>query len=1034
MKRLLSIVLFCIISPFVQSQTIHPTHKVPADKNLPASWTEDLWKYEPRIYKGKELETIGMPCGGIAAGQLYVRGDGTLANWWIANNAYNTGYGIDWLLDFDTPLGPWKVCYQRFQPFSYIDQGFSVTVHQNNQSVTRTLSKKDFDDISFIGEYPIAKINYESHRKPLPLLIQSKVFSPFIPLNARESATPATILQYNLQNTSSTSMKVDITGWLQNLVCIDLKDQAIGNLRNRTVLKNDVQSVVMDLIAPDKLEQANVRSEVFENFESGTYGKWKIEGNAFGKTPVTGTVADADFVEAYEGRYLINSKLSSQLGDAATGKMTSPVFTIKSDYINFKIAGGSVRNKTCINLYVNNKQVRTTTGPTSDKFEASGWNVSELKGQKAYIEIVDEETGGWGHISIDDIRFSNQPAKPKFFPSSHPYFGNVALSVMADNVYATSDYAGTGKPHNHSASTVKPFGEKLSGAVGTTVTLEPGESREINFILSWYFPNRPMQYGEGGNWNMPIPTEGPAIGNMYANWFSGSLDVAYWLRNNFERLTQETMDFHNAYYHQSTLPYWLNQRIMMPTSTLATETCQWWATDKFWAWEGVGSCVGTCTHVWNYEQTLSRLFPELERNIREKTDFSTSLQPDGGILARNGWGGILIDGHAGGILKAYREHLMSGNNLFLSRNWHNIKKATEFIMKEDGNGDGLIEKEQANTYDIAFYGANTYVGGLYLACLKAASKMALLMKDSSFAKTCDSIFANGSRNSVQKLWNGSFFVQDVDLKKHPQFQYASGCLSDQMFGQTWAHLNQLGYIYPKTHVKKALQSVWKYNWAPDVGVQNSVHKPERVYADPGEAGLLIATWPFSQHMGEDGVRYRDEVWTGIEYQVATNMIYEGMITEALSLIKAVHDRYDGTKHNPWNEIECGDHYARAMASWGVLLALQNMQYDGPAKQMAFAPRILKDNFKSFFTAAEGWGNIEQTIDSNNQSNTIQISYGKLRLQELAVEMISTPKNIQLFVNKKPHPVKHKTDGKKLTLQFEEVVLEKGEYLLVEIEY
>ncbi len=88
-----------------------------------------------------------------------------------------------------------------------------------------------------------------------------------------------------------------------------------------------------------------------------------------------------------------------------------------------------------------------------------------------------------------------------------------------------------------------------------------------------------------------------------------------------------------------------------------------------------------------------------------------------------------------------------------------------------------------------------------------------------------------------------------------------------------------------------MQSIWKYNWAPDVAVQTSRHKPERIYANAGEPGLLVATRHKSKHLGEDGVRYRDEVWTGIEYQVASNMIYEGMIDEGLSLVKGIHERY-----------------------------------------------------------------------------------------------------------------------------------------------
>ncbi|KYP14195.1 GH116 family glycosyl hydrolase, partial [Flavihumibacter sp. CACIAM 22H1] len=914
--------------------------------------------------------------------------------------------------------------------FSYIDQGFAVSITQNGKTIRKELSKKDFDDISFTGEYPLAKIDYSSRKSPISLGVEATVYSPFIPLNARESATPATVLQYKLTNRSNQKMEVSLTGWLQNLVGIDLKNQVAGNLRNRVQTGQDRTSVTMDLVKAVSTAQPARVETVFENFESGTYGKWKAEGNAFGKMPVTKAAAEADFVSGHQGNFLVNSKLTAY-GDSGTGKLTSPVFVINSNFINLKVGGGPHHGKTCVNLFVDNKLVKTITGSSVETLEPVSWDVKQWKGKKAYLQLVDDEMGSWGHINVDEIRFSNLPATERFFPGDHPYYGNISLSVLGTGSWATARYI----PNSTTApvpEAIQPFDEKLVGAAGTSLELAPGESKEITFLLSWFFPNRPKQYGEGGNWNKPIPTEGEAIGNMYANWFDHSLDVASWLQANLPRLQKETFLFHDTYYNNSTLPYWLNQRIMMPVSTLATETCQWWSTDKFWAWEGVGSCVGTCTHVWNYAQAVSRLFPELERNIREKTDYGTSFQEDGGIQARNGWGGILIDGHAGAILKAYREHLQSKNEFFLSRNWDRIKKATEFIIKEDGNADGLIEKEQANTYDIAFFGANTYVGGLYLGALKAASNMALLMKDTVFAKRCDSIFNNGSKGSVAKLWNGEYFIQDVDLTKHPLAQYGTGCLSDQLFGQTWAHLNNLGYLYPENMVKTTLQSVWNYNWAPDVAVQTKVHKPERDYAHPGEAGLFIATWPKSKHMGEDGVRYRDEVWTGIEYQVATNMIYEGMLEEGLSLVKAVHDRYNPAKHNPWNEIECGDHYARALASWGVLLALQDYTYDGPAKRLSFAPRMQPDQFKSFFTAAEGWGNITQTRTGNEQENTIKIAWGKLSLQSIGLKTASRPASVTARIGSKEIPLRFNYTAQQLQLSFDEQQLQAGDQLTIRI--
>ena len=208
-----------LLSVSTSSAQTSPDHFVSKDKGDIAAFIGDKSRRGDRkVYREEELVTIGMPCGGIAAGQLYVRGDGTLANWWIANNAYNTGYGIDHLLNFDTPLGPWHVCYQTFEPLSYIDQGFSITVKDGDgRSVTRELSKKDFDDISFVGEYPIAYVAYRSKENNLPVSVSSTVYSPFIPLNARESATPATILKYTVTNDSDQAVEADLTGWMQNL-------------------------------------------------------------------------------------------------------------------------------------------------------------------------------------------------------------------------------------------------------------------------------------------------------------------------------------------------------------------------------------------------------------------------------------------------------------------------------------------------------------------------------------------------------------------------------------------------------------------------------------------------------------------------------------------------------------------------------------------------------------------------------------------------------------------------------------------------
>ncbi len=166
----------------------------------------------------------------------------------------------------------------------------------------------------------------------------------------------------------------------------------------------------------------------------------------------------------------------------------------------------------------------------------------------------------------------------------------------------------------------------------------------------------------------------------------------------------------------------------------------------FYSWEGVGCCEGTCGHVWQYAHAMARVFPELERTLREKVDFGLALQPDGAIHFRGEFNDIpAIDAQAGTMLRALREHQMSSDDAFLKRNWPRIKKATEWLIAKDANGDGLIESNQHNTLDTDWYGPVAWLSGLYLAALLAAEAMANETGDTEFAGTCRKIFDVGQQ-------------------------------------------------------------------------------------------------------------------------------------------------------------------------------------------------------------------------------------------------------------------------------------------------
>ena len=913
-------------------------HRVAAEKNLSDAWKRVLVERgEKEIWTGEALESIGMPIGGIATGQLYLCGDGTLGCWELFNSHE----------------------YQNEGPYSYAKRPIPKTVKfgftLDVEGKRYPLDKTGFRDVDFKGEHPLATVTYSD--PGTAVAAQMTAYSPFIPLNAKDSGLPATIFEFTLKNTGPTTLKVDLIGHLENVCARSAVSQPGNRLRRtRTITESNFCAMTHSAdpaIGSFETERAHPRStKLIANFEGETYGDWKVEGTAFGTRPAKGTLSGQQDVTGYVGHGLVNSFIN---GDTTTGKLTSPDFAIERDFITFKIGGGNQPGKECINLLVDGKVVRTATGLDDERLLWEFWNVRDLAGKNGQIEIIDASTGGWGHINIDEIAQSDKIPSADDLKERHGLTntdtGSLTLAVLADGV---ADEDSEYKFDIRYVGEVRP----------NTIHIGPGHSHKVVYILSWNFPNHEN-------------------GRNYSNTFSDSLDVASYVGVRYRSLSRDTKLWRDTYY-DSTLPYWLLDRLHSTIGNLCTGTTEWWKSGRFWSWEGVVCCSGTCTHVWNYEHSMARLFPELERNIRDRQDFGAGFDEATGLVGFRSDKEYAADGQCGTILKAYREHLTSADDKFLKQHYPRIKKALQFLINHDGNGDGIIEDAQPNTYDIEFFGANTFVGSLYLAALRAGEEMAKELNDTAFADQCRAIYMSGRDATMKRLWNGEYFIQEVDESKYKKFQYGPGCLSDQLFGQGWAHQVGLGHIYPADKVVKGLQSVWKYNWAPDVAAQNKRWPPQRPFAVPGEGGLFTCTWPIGGRENEP-VLYRDEVWTGIEYQVAGHMIWEGMVEEGLSICRAVHERYHPTKRNPYNEVECSDHYARAMASWGVLTALSGFEYHGPAGRIGFAPRLTPHNFRSAFTTAEGWGTYSQTKQGDKLSAKILLKHGRLRLTEVKLD-------------------------------------------------
>ena len=360
------------------------------------------------------------------------------------------------------------------------------------------------------------------------------------------------------------------------------------------------------------------------------------------------------------------------------------------------------------------------------------------------------------------------------------------------------------------------------------------------------------------------------------------------------------------------------------------------------------------------------------------------------------WKIAAADGQMGTVMKVYREWQLSGDDEFLRTTWPGVKKALSFAWIKggwDADQDGVMEGCQHNTMDIEYFGPNPEIEFWYLGALKAASRMAGHMKDRAFEQTCTVLFEKGSRWTDQHLFNGEFYIQQIrpvadknmiatglmagmgaSNLKNPDFQIGEGCLVDQLVGQNMAWICGLGYLADSTHIRKTLESIFKYNHVASFGDHfNNM----RSYALGDESGLMLTSYPDPSKRPAVPLSYAFEAWTGLEYTAATGLIYENMNTQALQIISDTRNRYDGYKRNPFNEEECGNHYARAMASWSALIAFSRFNYSAVEKEFAITSRP----GKYFWSDGYSWGN----AIVNDHTVLIAVHFGKLEIKSIRLQ-------------------------------------------------
>jgi uncharacterized protein (DUF608 family) len=539
-----------------------------------------------------------------------------------------------------------------------------------------------------------------------------------------------------------------------------------------------------------------------------------------------------------------------------------------------------------------------------------------------------------------------------------------------------------------------PVEETAPGAsLFVPLTVGPGEEKAVRVKFAWYVPVTDIRYGSDPEVIPESEEETCCSSPYYVPWYAGKFKdiyeiVDYW-RFKYEILREQSGLFRDTFY-DTTLPEEVIEAVAANLTILKSPTVLRQTDGRLWCFEGCsddrGCCHGSCTHVWNYAQAIPHLFPDLERSLRQ-TEFNESQDERGHQTFRSSLPirpvthdfHAAADGQLGGIMKVYREWRISGDKEWLKAFWPKVRMSLDYCIETwDPRGTGVLEEPHHNTYDIEYWGPDGHCSSFYLGALKAAIEMGAAMDDE--VKVYRELLRKGTEYLENELFNGEYFYQKIQTEglnaefkpldyssngsgyeevinllneEGPKYQYGTGCLSDGVLGFWIAQVCGLGEIIEAEKVQSHLKAVHTHNLKQNLSAHANPQRPS--FAAGKDGGLLLCSWPRGGKLSIPFV-YSDEVWTGIEYQVASHLMLEGMIEEGLEIVRICRDRYDGTVRNPFNEYECGHWYARALSSYGLLQGLTGVRYDAVEKTLYIDSRV-GDNFKSFLSTASGFGSV-----------------------------------------------------------------------------
>ncbi|MFX0059353.1 MAG: GH116 family glycosyl hydrolase [Candidatus Hodarchaeota archaeon] len=982
----------------------------------------------------------GIPLGGIGTGFIELRADSRLWNWQIFNNRPWSGDQFLKVGNHSNVVQPWE----SLMAIQIREKGKPPVIRQL-QKIKKDEGRdlyinpdiKNIKDISYLGEFPFINIFYDDDQEIFPVKVSLEAFSPFIPLDLKNSSLPCAIFKFKIKNLTSRPFFSSILFAIPNPIGFGLFKKKLKNekidLDNKIAIKFSGNGIPenhptfngnMTLISTSNKENVSFLS-------NRSYTSIKVTHSTFWK-------------EFKEKGVLPNSDEPNRDEIDSDTFILENLVMVLDNFSKFR------RFYKAIPVWYKTELEELLFPDIAKKFQEF---------EKIDLRFITDNNLRWKKL-LELLIEKDNTAKQKFD------------DLVKLNPEILTDEKKKLKALEKCVNFPSDLLERLpleyilkgnQGALSSSVKLHAFEEKAITFILTWYFPNH-IPFGSS-----------ESMGHMYENWFKDSVEVASYIVNNIDTLHRRSLQFKEALYNSS-FEYWLADSINSQLTTFITSSF-FDKKGRFGIWEGLGCCGLQTLDVTYYGSfPVVLFFPELEKSqlsltakfqlsetsehffkyfmaFKENAEkFNESVKKDESILHNNEKRLIVIKrimeetrknpigriphsfpgnfDHVDGYsmielpmkfaLLVYRNYIYLGEKEFLDKLWYHVKLAIDQVLRihvinEDICLPYMFSRFETNTYIGAqtydgwdFYGYSIYVSSIWIASLIATIKIAEIYNEKNYAEKLRNILIKATKSIENLLWNGKYYLlwknphAKPNDKREDYFIHADG-----LNGQWYANLLDFGHLFDDVRTTMMLKAINKYCRQPEQGLLNGFY-PEKHY-DKGET--------------IDRNSQSDSPWTGTEYCVASLFIQEGMIKDGLEIVKEVYDRYLRVGMI-WSHVECGDHYYRAMDVWCVLMALEGYYYNSIKKLLRFQPKITKSDFRSVYVNSKSWGVVEQKGRKNAQIVTIIVYAGILELKEVELELIHDEKRYNYVVvklNDSKIKYEDKQKAKLISIIFENVI-------------